>query len=77
MICGGPTFVESVIGQRFVGDLLSVGFLALAAGSVLYAVFELLATARPARGQGPDRWTILAGLLLGFVTDGILVVAGA
>jgi len=77
VIGGGPTFVGTVIGQRFVGELLSVAFLALAAGSVLYVVIELLATARRARAKALTAWTILAGLLLGFVTDGILIAAGA
>ena len=77
VVGGGPTFVGTVIGQWFVGELLSVAFLALAAGSVLYVVIELLATARRARAKALIAWTILAGLLLGFVTDGILIAAGA
>jgi ZIP family zinc transporter len=66
-----------VIGQWFVGVLLSVAFLALAAGSVLYVVIELLATARRVGAKALIAWTVLAGLMLGFVTDGILIAAGA
>jgi ZIP family zinc transporter len=60
-----------------VNDTLSTAFLGLAAGSVLYVVIELLAVARLSRLKELTTWCILAGLGLGFVTDGILVAAGA
>jgi ZIP family zinc transporter len=77
LIAGGPTFLGTVIGQRVVNDTLSTAFLGLAAGSVLYVVIELLAVARLSRLKELTTWCILAGLGLGFVTDGILVAAGA
>ena len=51
LIGGGPTFVGTLIGQRFVNDTVSIAFLGLAAGSILYVVIELLAVARKARLQ--------------------------
>ena len=65
----------TLVDQRFTSTPISIAFLALAAGSILYVVIELLAVGRklgfePATG-------ILAGLTLGFATDAILVVAGA
>jgi zinc transporter, ZIP family len=77
LIGGGPTLVGTLVGQRVVNDSLSIAFLALAAGSVLYVVVELLAVARRAGMKGLTTWCILAGLVLGFVTDGILIAAGA
>jgi ZIP family zinc transporter len=77
LIGGGPTFVGTLIGQSVVNDTLAIAFLALAAGSVLYVVIELLAVARRTGLKELTTWCILAGLALGFLTDGILVAAGA
>jgi zinc transporter ZupT len=77
LIVGGPTLVGTLIGQRFVSESLSIAFLALAAGSVLYVVIELLAVARRTGMKELTTWCILAGLSLGFLTDGILIAAGA
>jgi len=48
LIGGGPTFLGTVVGQHVVNDTLSIAFLGLAAGSILYVVIELLAVARRA-----------------------------
>jgi ZIP family zinc transporter len=77
LIGGGPTLVGTIIGQSFVDDTLAIAFLGLAAGSVLYVVVELLAVARRTGMKELTTWCILGGLALGFVTDGILVAAGA
>jgi ZIP family zinc transporter len=77
LIGGGPTLVGTLIGQRFVDETLSVAFLALAAGSILYVVIELLAVARRSSRKDWTSWGVLAGLLAGFATDAILVAAGA
>jgi zinc transporter, ZIP family len=77
LIGGAPTFVGTLIGQRFVSEDLAVAFLALAAGSVLYVVIELLAVARRTGMKELTMWCILAGLGLGFLTDGILIAVGA
>jgi len=42
LIGGGPTFLGTVVGQSFVNDTIFLGFLALAAGSILYVVIQLL-----------------------------------
>jgi zinc transporter, ZIP family len=77
LIGGGPTLVGTLVGQSVVNDTLAIAFLGLAAGSVLYVVIELLAVARRNAMKQLTTWCILGGLLLGFVTDGILVAAGA
>jgi ZIP family zinc transporter len=77
LIGGGPTFVGTLIGQSVVNDTLAIAFLGLAAGSVLYVVIELLAVARRAGLKELTTWCILLGVMLGFLTDGILVAAGA
>ncbi|HEX8971505.1 ZIP family metal transporter, partial [Oryzihumus sp.] len=77
LIGGGPTFVGTLVGQSVVNDTLAIAFLGLAAGSVLYVVIELLSVARRTGMKELTTWCILGGLLLGFLTDGILVAAGA
>jgi ZIP family zinc transporter len=77
LIGGGPTFVGTLVGQHLVNDTLSIAFLGLAAGSILYVVIELLAVARRAALKELTTWMILAGLLLGFATDAVVTAAGA
>jgi zinc transporter, ZIP family len=77
LIGGGPTFVGTLIGQAVVSDILSVGFLALAAGSILYVVMQLLRVADRMGRRELLCWALLLGLFLGFATDFIIVAAGA
>lgn len=77
LIGGGPTFLGTIVGQSVVNDTLSVAFLGLAAGSILYVVIELLAVARKANLKVITTWGILLGLVLGFVTDAVVSYAGA
>ncbi len=77
LIGGGPTFVGTLVGQRFTNETVSVAFLALAAGSILYVVIELLAVARKQANKAITTWGIIAGLMVGFATDAILTAAGA
>jgi ZIP family zinc transporter len=76
LIGGGPTFVGTLIGQQVVNDTLSVAFLGLAAGSILYVVIELLAVARRSGLKELTTWMILLGLFLGFATDAVITAAG-
>ena len=77
LIGGGPTFVGTVIGQAWVSEALQVAFFAVAAGSILYVVIQLLDVCRRYAMPTVVAWWILVGLLLGFATDFVLVAAGA
>ncbi len=77
LIGGGPTFLGTLVGEQVTSELLSIAFLALAAGSILYVVIELLAVARTMAFKEITTWGILLGLVLGFVTDAIVTAAGA
>jgi ZIP family zinc transporter len=77
LIGGGPTFLGTIVGQQVTTPLLGVAFLALAAGSILYVIIEMLAVARASRLKELVTWGILAGLVLGFATDAIVTAAGA
>jgi ZIP family zinc transporter len=77
LIGGGPTFLGTLIGQSFVNDTVFMACLALAAGSILYVVIELLGVARKLGHKELMTWGIVLGLFAGFATDLILVAAGA
>jgi len=77
LIGGGPTFVGTIVGHGFTSEAVSVVFLTLAAGSIIYVVTQLLGVA--ARAKRPDLLAIglLIGLLAGFATDAVVGYAGA
>jgi len=77
LIGGGPTFLGTLVGQTVVNDTLSIAFLGLAAGSILYVVIELFAVARKAGLKTITTWGVFAGLALGFITDAVVSYAGA
>ncbi len=76
LIGGGPTFLGTLLGQAWVSESVSIVFLALAAGSILYVVIELLNVGRLLAGKTLVTWGVLLGIFLGFATDFILVGAG-
>ena len=76
VIAGVPTFLGTVVGQAWTSTAVSVIFLALAAGSILYVVIELLNVLRGAGSKAMVTWGILLGLTLGFGTDFVLVATG-
>jgi len=77
LIGGGPTFIGTLIGQSWVSVPVSIAFLALAAGSILYVVIELLGVCRDMGRKTVVAWGLTLGLMLGFATDFVLVAAGA
>ena len=76
LIGGGPTFIGTLIGQTWVNETVSVAFLALAAGSILYVVMQLMNVNRQLGHKELVAWMLLAGLFLGFATDFIIEAAG-
>jgi len=77
LIGGGPTFFGTLLGQAWINEAVSIAFLALAAGSILYVVIELLAVCRTFGRKTTVAWGLTLGLMLGFGTDFVLVAAGA
>ncbi len=76
-IGGGPTLVGTIIGHGFTSEPVSVVFLTLAAGSILYVVTQLLGVAAKARRPTLLGYGLVIGLLAGFLTDAIVTAAGA
>jgi ZIP family zinc transporter len=76
LIGGGPTFVGAAVGHGFASEPLSVVFLTLAAGSILYVVTQLLGVAAKAKRTDLLAYGLLVGLLAGFLTDAVVTAAG-
>jgi ZIP family zinc transporter len=77
LIGGGPTFLGTAVGHQFTSDALSVVFLTLAAGSILYVIVQLLGVAQRGGQRAVLYWGLLAGLAAGFITDMIVTAGGA
>jgi zinc transporter, ZIP family len=77
LIGGGPTFVGTAVGSQFTSDAMSVIFLTLAAGSILYVVIQLLGVAYKNGRKELIYWGVLLGLSAGFVTDMVVTAGGA
>jgi ZIP family zinc transporter len=75
-IGGAPTVVGTILGHGFTSEPVSVAFLTLAAGSLLYVIIQLVAVAAKARRTDLLAYGVLMGLLAGFVTDAIVTAAG-
>jgi ZIP family zinc transporter len=76
-IGGGPTFIGTAVGHNFTSEPVSVIFLTLAAGSIVYVIAQLLGIA--ARAKRPDlvAYGLLLGILAGFITDAVVSAGGA
>ena len=76
LIGGGPTFVGTAVGHGFTSEQVSVIFLTLAAGSILYVVVQLLNVAAKSRRPDLLAYGLLLGMIAGFATDAIVTAAG-
>jgi zinc transporter, ZIP family len=75
-IGGGPTFIGTAIGHAFTSEWLSVVFLTLAAGSILYVIVQLIGVASRSKRMDLLAYGLLIGLVAGFATDAIVTAAG-
>jgi ZIP family zinc transporter len=77
LIGGGPTFLGTMVGYYFVSRALSVLFLSLAAGALIYIVGELFQM----NWRGPTKQAaglgFLSGFLFAYLAEMVLVLAGA
>jgi zinc transporter, ZIP family len=77
LIGGGPTLVGTAVGRQFTSPAMSVIFLTLAAGSILYVVIQLLGVAHKSGRKVLLYWGVLLGLAAGFLTDMVVTAGGA
>jgi len=76
LIGGGPTFLGTVIGYKFVSPTLSVLFLTLAAGAVIYVIGEMSNAGRKIGFREFATFGLFVGFIFGYGTDLILTYAG-
>ena len=76
LIGGGPTFLGGVVGYAFVSPVISIAFLGLAAGALVFVFNEMMAVVRRFSVPMTASTALLLGLLAGFGTDFILTAAG-
>ena len=76
IIGGAPTFLGTVVGQAWTSTAVSVCFLALAAGSILYVVMQLVQVNARLGYKTLVAWSLFAGLVAGFATDFVLAAVG-
>ena len=77
LIAGGPTFVGTLLGAQVTADPMAVFVLALAGGSILFVVVELLAAGRRLAAPMWIGWGLTLGVLAGFATDFVVARGGA
>ncbi|HLJ66925.1 MAG TPA: zinc permease [Chloroflexota bacterium] len=77
LIGGGPTFLGTIVGINFHATVVYVLFLALAAGSIIYVLSQLLPLIRRVQMQQFVMVGLLVGFTVAFGTDLVLVAAGA
>jgi zinc transporter, ZIP family len=77
LIGGGPTFIGTWIGYLASSDYLSVAFLAIAAGALLYVLNELFHLGRRLCTPPQFAWGLLLGFLTAFATDLFLTAVSA
>src|SRR5258708_31767121 len=76
LIGGGPTIIGTAVGRQFTSNAVSVIFLTLAAGSILYVVIQLLGVAHKSGRKDLLYWGVLLGLAAGFITDMVVTAGG-
>jgi zinc transporter, ZIP family len=77
VIGGAPTFIGTIVGRQFTSEAVSVIFLTLAAGSIIYVVLQLVGIAQNSGRGRIVVWGVFTGLALGFVTDMVVTAGGA
>ena len=77
IIGGGPNIAGTIIGYTFASPAVSVLFLSLAAGALVFVIGELFAAGRKLTSPLWNGWGIGVGFLAGLLTDLVLIAVGA
>jgi ZIP family zinc transporter len=72
LIGGGPTVIGTMIGLFATSTYLSVLFLALAAGALIWVINELFGVAKRLNSPPSLGWGLLTGFLIAYSTDLLL-----
>jgi zinc transporter, ZIP family len=76
LIAGGPTFIGTIIGYSFYSPTLSVFFLAIAVGALVFVIGELWSVLRRTGLNASVTATMCAGFLIALATELFLDMNG-
>ncbi len=76
LIGGGPTFLGTMVGYYVVSSSMSVLFLSLAAGALVYIIGEMFRINWRTAVKSPASWGLFAGFVFAYLTDLVLTIAG-
>ena len=76
LIGGGPTTIGTLVGWAWSSPTLSIAFLSLAGGSIIFVIAQLLGVTARSEHQTTVMVGIALGLVAGFVTDLVVGFAG-
>jgi ZIP family zinc transporter len=76
LIAGGPTFLGTIVGYTFNSPVLSVLFLAIAVGALVFVIGELWAVLRRTGLTAAATGMMTLGFLLAFATEMYLDISG-
>ena len=75
LVAGGPTFIGAVVGSWWTNKAIEIFCLALASGTILYVVGELLHLGRKLKEETVVEVGLLAGFFVAVITDFVLIGA--
>ena len=75
LIAGGPTFLGTIVGGWWVNKSFETFCLALASGTILYIIGELLHLGRQLKEEAVIGLGLLAGFFVAVVTDFLLIAS--
>jgi ZIP family zinc transporter len=76
LIAGGPTFLGTIVGYAFTSPVLSVLFLAIAIGALVYVIGEMWSVLRRTGLTAAATTVMTVGFLLAFATEVFLDLNG-
>jgi ZIP family zinc transporter len=77
LVAGGPTFLGTIVGYSFQSQVLSVLFLAVAIGALVFVIGEIWAVLRRSAGITPLVTSMLAcGFLIALTTEIMVDISG-
>ena len=77
LVAGGPTFLGTIVGYSFQSPVLSVLFLAVAIGALVFVIGEIWAVLRRSAGITPLVTSMLAcGFLIALTTEIMVDISG-
>jgi zinc transporter, ZIP family len=76
LVGGGPVFLGSIVGYEVTSEPLELAFYAISAGAILYVIGEVWTAVRRIGHRELGLWMLTLGLLVGALTELVVVYGG-